>query len=220
MLNDNFLFSISAFKILTFTICPISKASLGFAIFSSVISFIWTNPSTPGNTSTNAPKFNSLATFPSNTFPSFKLSLWRFQGSLFTSFKINDTFSFSASTLPTKTTTLSPTETTSSTLFTFSHAKSLIWIRPVIPPISTIAPTFNIFVTTPSLFSPDLTFFQSSFLWALYISSSITLLEATTFLFLKSSSISLTSNSLPKRFFNSILSLAACDAGINTLIDP
>ena len=95
-----------------------------------------------------------------------------------------------------------------------------MWIKPVIPPRSTIAPTLMIFLTIPFLFSPDLISAQSSFFLLSYIASSITLLDATTFLFLKSNSIILTSNSLPINELNSILSLDAREAGINTLIFP
>jgi len=87
---------------------------------------MWTNPSTPGNNSTNAPKDINLTTLPSNTSPAFILSACTFHGSLSTSFNISETLSCSASTSPTNTVTLSPSLTTSSTLFTLSQAKSLM----------------------------------------------------------------------------------------------
>ena len=220
IVKEIFLFSLLTSRTLTFTFCPSFKTSEGFAIFSSVISFIWTNPSTPGNNSTKAPKFNKFTTLPSKTSPNFKFSPFLVHGSSFISFNIKAILSFFASTSPTKTSTSSPTLTTSSALLTLPQDKSFKWINPVIPPISTNAPALIIFLTIPVLFSPDLIDFHTSFLLFSNISSSIILLDATIFLDLKSNSIILTSNSLPIKSAKFILSLEAKEAGINTLIFP
>lgn len=133
MLNAILFSSLLILRTLTFTFWFASNTSEDFAICSSVISVIWTKPSIPSNNSTNAPNVVRRTTFPSNISPSLISLPWTVHGSLVTSFNINDSLSFFLSILPINTSTLSPSLTISSGLFTLSHDKSERWINPSTP---------------------------------------------------------------------------------------
>src|SRR5699024_4754098 len=98
------------------------------------------NPSTPGKTSTNAPKLTNRLTVPSTTSPCDTFSSIFAQGPGSKFFLDNEIRSLSLSTDKTSTSIVSPSETTSEALSTCSCASSEIWTRPSIPPTSTKAP--------------------------------------------------------------------------------
>ena len=78
--KDNLWFSASVLKTLTSISWPSSNLSAGDATCSWAICETWTKPSTPGNTSTNAPKSVKRFTVPFKTVPSLAFSSILSQG--------------------------------------------------------------------------------------------------------------------------------------------
>ena len=108
MLKLILFFSSSTDKILALISWPTVNTSAGFSILSWLIFEIWTRASSPGSSSTKAPKSLILTTFPSTTEPSGYFSFAFAQGSFVNCFILNDNFLFSLSRSIILTSTISP----------------------------------------------------------------------------------------------------------------
>src|SRR5699024_3700614 len=118
--------------------CPTSSTSCGVPMCLLAIWEICTSPSTPGNTSTKAPKLTRRFTVPSTTSPLL----------IFCS-------TFSQSMDITSTLMTSPILTTSDVLSTCSCASCEMCTSPSTPPISTKAPKLVVRCTVPSRTCPS-----------------------------------------------------------------
>ena len=119
---------------------------------------MWTNPSTSGNTSTNAPNAVVLRTTPSNTSPALIVARATSHCVGNKVLAESETFSFSLSTAITATLTVSPTDNTSATFSTRAWEISEMCNNPSTSPMLTNAPKSVIRLTLPSITSPSLMF--------------------------------------------------------------
>ena len=108
MLKLILLFSSSTDNIFALISWPTVSISPGLSILSWLILDMWTNPSTPGSSSTNAPKSFILTTFPRTIDPSGYFSLAFCHGSGVSSFILRDNFLLSLSSSITLTSIISP----------------------------------------------------------------------------------------------------------------
>ncbi len=158
---------------------------------------MWTRPSIPAATRTNAPNGTSLVTWPSMISPAEYLRSNSFQGSSWVALSESETRSRSRSTSSTSTSTSWPTVTTSLGWSTCFHESSDTCTSPSTPPRSTNAPKFTIEETVPLRRSPFCSDSRNFLRPSLCDSSRKARRESTTLLRLRSSSMILASSSVP-----------------------
>src|SRR5690625_917460 len=122
MLKEILSSASSTLSTLTLTDWSTSSTSSGDPICLLAICDIWTNPSTPGSTSTKAPKFTRRLTVPSSTSPVDILSSILVHGPGITFLRDKEILSLSRSTERTSTSIVSPSDTTSEAFSTCSCA--------------------------------------------------------------------------------------------------
>src|SRR5699024_9223914 len=135
--------------------CPTSSTSSGVPMCLLAIWEICTSPSTPGNTSTKAPKLTRRFTVPSTTSPLSIFCSTFSQGPGKVFLRDNEMRSLSLSMDITSTLMTSPILTTSDLLSTCSCASCEMCTSPSTPPISTKAPNLVVRCRVPSRTCPS-----------------------------------------------------------------
>ena len=121
----------------------------GISTWRSASSEMWTRPSMPSSTRTNAPNGTSLVTLPGTTWPIWWVRANCCHGSSCVALSDRETRSRSMSTSSTSTVTSWPTSTTSDGWSMCFQDSSETCTRPSTPPRSTNAPKLTIEETTP-----------------------------------------------------------------------
>ena len=174
--------------------CPTLSTSDGLSTCSLEIWDTWRSASTPGSSSTNAPKSVIRATLPSTTLPTAYFSAAFAHGLLSGNFKLRAIFSPLISLI--RAFTLSPTLKTFFGFSTLPQDISEMWSRPSAPPRSINAPKSVTFLTTPSTVWPTAIFSNNSFCIAAFFSSRICLRSPMIRLLLPLGLNSVTTNSI------------------------
>ena len=161
MLKLIFLSSALKSTTLAVTSCPTCNTSEGFSIWSLEIWETCNRASTPGSSSTKAPKSVILATLPVTTLPTAYLLSASFHGFVSSNFRLSAIFVPSISLI--RAFTWSPNLNTFLGFSTCPHDISEIWRSPSAPPRSINTPKSVTFLTVPSTTSPTFSFAKSSF---------------------------------------------------------
>ena len=130
--------------ILTKISSPTCTTCSGISTWRSASSEMWTRPSMPSSTRTNAPNGTSLVTRPGTTWPIWWVRANCCHGSSCVDFSDSETRSRSMSTSSTSTVTSWPTSTTSHGWSMCFQDSSETCTRPSTPPRSTNAPKLTI----------------------------------------------------------------------------
>ena len=183
--------------ILTKISSPTWTTCSGISTCRSASSEMWTRPSMPSSTRTNAPNGTSLVTRPGTTWPIWWVRANCCHGSSWVDFSDSETRSRSMSTSSTSTVTSWPTSTTSPGWSMCFQDSSDTCTRPSTPPRSTNAPKLTIEDTTPLRIWPLDKVLRKVWRTSDWVCSSQARRDRTTLLRFLSSSMILASISLP-----------------------